>query len=263
MKTKTSKTTNYVLLFMLVILLTTLSSAETYNLGTIKKDSCIEIPQVCLSCSYLKINIQYPNKTFAVVNQDMALKNSSTGLWSYYFCNTSELGKYEISGVGDLDGTAVAFTNLYFYVTPSGDETNMALVTFYIFLLSLCLYLIYQSARLIIKHPITKDEISLYKIRKQSRVRFYFELLKQKMYIVGSFGVYLSLLLFLSILDMLFFEFNFELYTLVNSLIIILGYGLIPFVIFWGVYLLLYFYINTEKILKYQLGGYETLMRRR
>jgi len=143
MKTKTSKTTNYVLLFMLVILLTTLSSAETYNLGTIKKDSCIEIPQVCLSCSYLKINIQYPNKTFAVVNQDMALKNSSTGLWSYYFCNTSELGKYEISGVGDLDGVDTGFSSMWFEV--EGGDMKLFMFLLCISLVFLLFSFLFQS----------------------------------------------------------------------------------------------------------------------
>jgi len=101
-------------------------------LGTVRQNSCIDIPQVCASCSYIKINIQYPNKTIAVLNQSMT--NKGGGLWTYTFCNTTDVGRYDVTGVGDINGIPDNFVSR-FEVTPNGEEVNVGKAIFYIGLL--------------------------------------------------------------------------------------------------------------------------------
>jgi len=88
------------------------------NLGSVKQNTCIEIPQVCGSCSYVNLTIYYPNKSRAITNDGMTSIGGSS--WNYEFCNTSNLGKYYISGGGDVEGSLTGFDNYYFEVTPSG-----------------------------------------------------------------------------------------------------------------------------------------------
>jgi hypothetical protein len=109
--------------------------AEEVNyLGTIKENSCIEIPQVCASCSYINLSVQYPNKSIAVLNQPMTYQGA--GLWTYTFCNTSDLGRYDISGIGDINGVDTSFDILYFDVTINGKpEPSGFLIAFFILLL--------------------------------------------------------------------------------------------------------------------------------
>ena len=46
-----------------------------------------------------------------------------------------------------------------------------------------------------------------------------------------------------------------ELNSLLGNAVIVLGWGLIPFIIFWIVYVILYLYRSTVDILRYQFGG--------
>ncbi len=111
---------NKILLVFLIVLCSFITTAEITNLGTFKQGSCVEIKQVCASCSYINITISYPNSTFAVYNQKMTKIGSGT--WNYTFCNTSSLGRYDVTGEGDLEGRATGFSALYFEITPSGDK---------------------------------------------------------------------------------------------------------------------------------------------
>lgn len=118
------------ILIVSIFLVPLIYADETSSyLGTIKQNSCIEIPQVCASCSYIYLNIQYPNKTMAETNKVMNYKGS--GLWTYYFCNTSELGRYDVTGIGDVDGIVSNFV-MWFEVTPNGEEVNVGKAIFYI-----------------------------------------------------------------------------------------------------------------------------------
>jgi hypothetical protein len=104
----------------LVVSMIGFTSAEVSSLGTIKQSECIEIPQVCASCSYADINIQYPNKSFAVINDSMV--SQGAGLWTYNFCNTSQLGRYDVSGRGDLNGVDTGFSVFWFEASVNGKE---------------------------------------------------------------------------------------------------------------------------------------------
>jgi len=110
---------NIILSMLCMILLVSFASA-TSTLGTIKQGSCIEIPQVCASCTYVNLSVQYPNKSIAISNQ--AMTPNGAGLWTYNFCNTSQLGRYDVTGIGDLNGVDTGFSVLWFEVSVNGKE---------------------------------------------------------------------------------------------------------------------------------------------
>lgn len=95
--------------------------ASQDNLGVFQKDSCVEIKQTCSSCSYVNLSISYPNSTRAITNDDMA--SAGGGTWTYEYCNTLQVGRYEVTGEGDIDGTAESFAT-YFDITLSGADPN-------------------------------------------------------------------------------------------------------------------------------------------
>jgi hypothetical protein len=123
-----------ILILTLCIFLISLVTATT-SLGTIKQTECIEIPQVCASCSYVNVSVQYPNKTIAVSNQEMASRGA--GLWTYEFCNTSQLGRYDVSGMGDINGVDTGFSILSFDVTYLGKQLDSGKAIMYLGFLSL------------------------------------------------------------------------------------------------------------------------------
>jgi len=89
------------------------------SLGTFKQNSCVEIKQTCSSCSAVNFSLSYPNSTRIITTEP--LTNIGGGLWTYGYCNTSFLGRYEVTGEGDITGIATSFAT-YFTITPSGSE---------------------------------------------------------------------------------------------------------------------------------------------
>lgn len=115
-----------------IVFLIGMVSAEVNEFAPVKQGDCVTIKQVCASCSYVNLSVSYPNSTLAVTNKGMA--SIGGGTWSYYFCNTTALGRYDVTGSGDLSGVNTAFDILFFYVTPSGNNGNSNIV-FFIFLI--------------------------------------------------------------------------------------------------------------------------------
>lgn len=107
-----------------------LVSASIDDLGTFKQNTCVALPQTCGSCTYSNItSILYPNSTIAVSNVIMTKIGTN---YNYTFCSTPSLGKYTVNGISDLDGTPTVWA-YYFYVTPTGEETNGWKITLQIF----------------------------------------------------------------------------------------------------------------------------------
>jgi len=113
-----------ILSLMLCMMMLFSFASATETLGTIKQNTCIEIPQVCASCSYVNLSVQYPNKSIAISNQ--AMTPNGAGLWTYNFCNTSQLGRYDVSGQGDLNGVDTGFSVLWFEVTTDGLSNQLS-----------------------------------------------------------------------------------------------------------------------------------------
>ena len=112
------------ILFLMLILMCGLVASEVNDYSPVKHNECVTLKQVCASCSFVNVSLTYPNSTLALSNEPMV--NSGGALWTYDFCNTTSLGRYDISGVGDLEGTNTGFDILYFEVSPSGSILNSA-----------------------------------------------------------------------------------------------------------------------------------------
>ncbi len=113
------------LILITLVLLTFFSSfvlAEINEYAPVRQGECVDIKQVCASCSYINLSVSYPNSSLAVINEGMV--DQGGGTWLYNFCETSELGRYDVTGSGDLLGTDTGFDVLWFEVTPDGQVTN-------------------------------------------------------------------------------------------------------------------------------------------
>ena len=240
----------------IILVLLILPLASAVSLGTYKQNECVNLIQTCSNCTYANItSIMYPNSSIALSNVQM----TKIGTYFYYnFCNTSFNGNYIVTGDGNPDGTFDVW-NYDFTITSTGKEFTGMMVSIYIFFLLACLVVIVFSVRLTNNNSMQKDELSgskLYEVKKRSEVKFYLNLLKKKMWIVGVFGIYLSILLFLSLLSQLTYSLGIsELTDILGIIVQVLGWGLIPFIVFWIVYLIIFLWKSTEDILRYQLGG--------
>lgn len=140
-----------------------------------------------------------------------------------------------------------------------GVNVSLEQTFIYIFFLLICLSLVYVSFLAIIKNPYSEDKLTgqgKYNIMKKNRFVFYMQLLKKKFWILGVFGLYLSIFLFSSILNLVAYnmqlsELNLILITFNN----VMAWFSIPFVIFWFIYIGLYIFNEGVEILKYDFGG--------
>jgi len=108
----------------MLILMVGFVNSEVNDYESVKQNECVTLKQICASCTFTNVSLTYPNSTLAVSNIPMV--DSGGALWTYEFCETTELGRYDISGVGDLSGTNTGFDVLYFEVTPSGSVLDSA-----------------------------------------------------------------------------------------------------------------------------------------
>jgi len=108
------------LFLVLGLVLISFASAEVNEYAPVKDGDCITIKQGCSSCSYVNVTISYPNSTLAVSNEGM--DSQGAGQWTYDFCNTTALGRYDVGREGDLEGTPTSFDVLWFDVSTNGKE---------------------------------------------------------------------------------------------------------------------------------------------
>lgn len=127
---------NNLILIIVLTFLFPLVNAEVNELDSVPQNSCVLIPQTCASCSYVNVSVTYKNQTI-ITNKGMA--NQGGGLWTYNFCNTSQLGRYDIQGSGDIEGNPTGFDILYFEVSYNGFVGTTG---FYILIIILSLGLI-------------------------------------------------------------------------------------------------------------------------
>lgn len=244
-------------LLFLIILNLSFVFAEQQSLGIIKQNDCVRLIQTCPSCTAITLSsVIYPNK--AVSQTSILMSTSDSFEWIYNYCNTSVLGQYIVNGHGDVDGIDTSFA-YDFFVTPTGEIINGMTTGTSIFFLLICLGLIFFSVWLIIKNPMTEDIMSnqqLYETKKHSEFLYLVNMVKQKMWIVGVFLLYISLLIFVGILNQLVYSLGLtDLNNMLTILSIIMGWGLIPFILFWMVYVIIVFYLKTKDIMAYELGN--------
>ncbi len=130
------KKNNLITIFCIfsMILLISLSSASLESLGSFKQNECMNISQTCASCSYTNISSVGTNVDSNLIS-NIAMTDYGNGEWRTSFCNTEVLGRYDVKGIGDVNGvdTSFAFT---FEVTPNGFINSIG---FYVLILILSL----------------------------------------------------------------------------------------------------------------------------
>jgi hypothetical protein len=220
-----------------------LDSASLENQVYARLGDTRAICQTCADGSYIFFNIiNTPNST-TYPNTNITLTNGQ-GCFNYTFNN---LGRYDFLGFSDGCDKNFAF---YRIVTTTGLPVSAVQISAYIFFLLICLAIMFLSLRLVTQNPIQQDNVDTpesYELKKRNELKFYLGLLKQKMWIIGVFGVYLTLLLFLALLNQLVYSLGIiELNNILNSFIIILGWGLIPFVLFLILFLLLTLFTDSS-----------------
>ena len=115
-------------------------SAVTNEYAPVKQSDCVTLKQTCGSCSYSNISVSFPNSTLQTINEVMI--DNGGGIFTYQFCNTTNLGRYDVMTCGDINGvhTCTDEGTLWFHVTPSGEYGNSKTIA-YIFI-ALILYAI-------------------------------------------------------------------------------------------------------------------------
>ena len=106
------------LILIIGLFLISFTSAAISYLGSFQQGECITLPQTCITCTYNNISRVIVSPTSTVILEEVVMTKDGS-YYSYETCNTTLLGKYDVNGFGDLDGTQTSF-NYYFDVTPSG-----------------------------------------------------------------------------------------------------------------------------------------------
>lgn len=126
-----------IILTFCIVLLAGSVIAPQAILGTYKKGECFDLLQVCDTCTYNNItDVIYPNNSAAISNVTMTKRGTN---YIYSFCKTNILGKYIVSGYGDLDGTKTAWA-YEFEITGTGFEFTQPRSSTYIGMLAILVF---------------------------------------------------------------------------------------------------------------------------
>lgn len=123
-------------ILILGIFLISLTSAS--DLGIFPKDSCVELYQLCESCTFVNLtSIKIPSFELSdpmeiqIVGE---LMNSSGFDFTYEYCNTSRVGGYQYNVCGDKGGS-ITCENIDFRISTDGNELSLSDVVVRIFLI--------------------------------------------------------------------------------------------------------------------------------
>ena len=114
------------IIFLMLILMTVFVTSEINSYPSVKQNECTVLSQVCASCTYANMSIKYPAPNSSYAQYEVEMNRTGAGDWFYEFCNTSLVGRYDVTGHGDLSGVDTGFDLLYFEVTPSGSVLDSA-----------------------------------------------------------------------------------------------------------------------------------------
>lgn len=249
------KTTFLILMSFVFILFLNFSSAQYYQQNT---KFNFQIPVSYLTNSTIPTNVSlsifYPNGSSFLINKEMI--KSSDSSFSYTIQNISELGVYSWTTTNKIS-TQKSYSQGTFTITPIQNPYTPIQVVFFMLSIFLCIGLAFVSYKLIKNTPKNSilDFKSLYKTRKKNEATFYLNLIKSKLWILGVFGVYLSIFVAVAIFDQAVFGIGLTgLYSISSNLFIVLAWGLVPFVIFWIVYMILFFVSSVKNTLAWQYG---------
>ena len=104
------------------IFLLSFSSAVLEDYPEIKQGECYNISQTCASCSYVNISSVTSDGIDYLTNTPLIYFGN--GEWRYQFCNTTTLGRYDVKGIGDVNGIAETFAVKFLVGTQATPETE-------------------------------------------------------------------------------------------------------------------------------------------
>ena len=238
--------------FVFIMLIYSISA----SLGTFKLNDCVQI-RVLANCSDVNITEVSNSQETYILNVPMSNLGGQT--FNYTFCNTSLLGTYSYSWNNPCIDCSYGDCGNSFEITPTGTILTMTQIYIYLFFLMLCLVLTFFSVRLFKNNKYSKSEqkySELYQTKKRNEFIYYMTLLKRYMWIIGLFGIYFSILIFVAILNQLVYNLGLsDLDNMLQYVVLFLAWGLIPFTLFWFVWLIIVFYKSTTEIMRYQFGN--------
>lgn len=250
----------YLILTLLTFMFLSLSSAEIVPQKQLTNYTLVFSADNATGCNFAYI--QYADNSISNFVNAPITQNGQMFTYNVAGGNFSKLGNTCMfyTCTNPLATPNTASGNTCVFVTQNGSVISLVQVSIYIVFLLVILSLLYLSVRLIYNNPYAKDEIKpseQYNNHKNNRFLFYLNLLKKKFWMIGVFGIYLSLFLFTAVLNNLVYALGL---TDLNLILIyvndVLAWGSIPFVLFWFGYIIVYFFTETTKILKYQFGGF-------
>jgi hypothetical protein len=257
-KEKVSILLMYVILLLILPFISAIITEQ--SLGQIKQGDSILLRQNCINITYSNITSISMNglNTQELIDSPLSMNIISNGYQTYSLSNSSLLGHYIVTGICDENGIVKSW--IYDYdVTPLGFILSLGQVFIYLFFLFICLSITFFSIRLFKKNKYSKDTVKsseLYEMKKRNEFLYYTTVIKKHFWIIGVFGVYLSLLIFTALLNQLVYTLGLtELNNILQYVVLGFAWGLIPFTIFWFVWLIIIFYKSTTEIMKYQFGN--------
>lgn len=131
----------YLYLFLFLILLP-LVSAQQQELGVFKEGTCVSLIQTCSNCTYVNVtSVLHPDKKTITVVDSLMTKTGS--FYNSTFCNTTQLGEYIVSGIGNPDAIPEVWSYT-FIVTVNGKsfDTPQAIAYIFFFLVIGSLFLL-------------------------------------------------------------------------------------------------------------------------
>ncbi|MFW6229987.1 MAG: hypothetical protein ACOC4L_03295 [Halanaerobium sp.] len=135
------------------------------------------------------------------------------------------------------------------------DELDLTDIIFLIFTFSILLLMLFGSIKLVA----SKEDISysqLASLKRKNLFSYYTAIMKNNLHIVGWFGIYLITFFLVAVINDTLFKLSLtELAEITKYLTIILGWGLIPFIIIWIVWLAVRFFMTVTYVIKYQFGS--------
>ncbi len=131
------------LVFLLVVMLTTFSSAQgcasTGFMGTFQQNSNVTITETCPTCTFINVTLKAPNSNILLENQPMVLANGIFVL-NVSSGNNTIIGTYFIEGHSNLDDPFIAcydITNIIRQVSTSES------ILYFLLLLSAILFFVF------------------------------------------------------------------------------------------------------------------------
>lgn len=111
------------ILFLFLFVFSVSAQSTIQTLGTYKQNDCVNIIQICSSCTYNNIStVISPNSTILLPQTTM----EKTGtFYNRTFCNTTQLGRYIVNGFGDVSGIVTVWS-YDFYITASGRQLTIS-----------------------------------------------------------------------------------------------------------------------------------------